>query len=132
MKTRFIAVLVILISLHSCKNETRVSEDVSKIQLNLTVQRFDREFAEAKPGDIPKLKQKFPYLFPKQYSDSVWIAKLKDTLQNEIFSEVNKTFPNFDKETEDLELFFKHVQGPVYHDFIVELDDFPGPGNTDP
>jgi gliding motility-associated lipoprotein GldB len=109
MKTRFIAVLVILISLHSCKNETRVSEDVSKIQLNLTVQRFDREFAEAKPGDIPKLKQKFPYLFPKQYSDSVWIAKLKDTLQNEIFSEVNKTFPNFDKETADLELFFKHV-----------------------
>ena len=112
MKTRFIAVLVILISLHSCKNETRVSEDVSKIQLNLTVQRFDREFAEAKPGDIPTLKQKFPYLFPKQYSDSVWIAKLKDTLQNEIFSEVNKTFPNFDAETADIELFFKHV---VYH-----------------
>jgi len=112
MKTRFIAVLVILFSFYSCKNETGVSEDISKIQLNLTVFRFDREFAEAKPGDIPKLKQKFPYLFPKQYSDSVWIAKLKDTLQNEIFSEVNKTFPNFDKETADIELFFKHV---VYH-----------------
>ena len=112
MKTRFIAVLVILFSFYSCKNETGVSEDISKIQLNLTVLRFDREFAEAKPGDIPKLKQKFPYLFPKQYSDSVWIAKLKDTLQNEIFSEVNKTFPNFDTETADIELFFKHV---VYH-----------------
>ena len=112
MKTRFIAVVVILFSFYSCKNETGVSEDISKIQLNLTVLRFDREFAEAKPGDIPKLKQKFPYLFPKQYSDSVWIAKLKDTLQNEIFSEVNKTFPNFDKETADIELFFKHV---VYH-----------------
>jgi len=37
---------------------------------------------------------------------------LKDTLQNEIFSEVNKTFPNFDAETADIELFFKHV---VYH-----------------
>jgi len=112
MKTRFIAVLVILFSFYSCKNETGVSEDISKIQLNLTVLRFDREFAEANPGDIPKLKQKFPYLFPKQYSDSVWIAKLKDTLQNEIFSEVNKTFPNFDAETADIELFFKHV---VYH-----------------
>lgn len=109
MKTRFIAVLVIFFSLHSCKNETGVSEDISKIPLNLKVLRFDREFAEAKPGDIPKLKQKFPYLFPKQYSDSVWIAKLKDTLQNEIFSEVNSTFPNFDKETADLKLFFKHA-----------------------
>ncbi len=95
MKTRFIAVLVILFSLYSCKNETGVSEDVSKIQLNLTVLRFDREFAEAKPGDIPKLKHKFPYLFPKQYSDSVWIAKLNDTLQNEIFSEVNADFSKF-------------------------------------
>lgn len=110
MKTRFIAVLVILFSsLHSCKNETGVSEDISRIPLNLTVLRFDQEFAEAKPGDIPKLKQKFPYLFPKQYSDSVWIAKLNDSLQNEIFNEVNGTFPNFDKETADLELLFKHV-----------------------
>ncbi|MGB5227113.1 MAG: gliding motility lipoprotein GldB [Eudoraea sp.] len=109
MKTRFIAVLIIFFSLHSCKNETGVSEDISKIPLNLKVLRFDREFAEAKPGDIAKLKQKFPYLFPKQYSDSVWIAKLKDTLQNEIFSEVNSTFPNFDKETADLKLFFKHA-----------------------
>ncbi len=109
MKTRFIAVLVILYSIYSCKNETRVSEDVSKIQLNLSVLRFDQEFAEAKPGDIPKLKQKFPYLFPKQYSDSVWIAKLKDSLQNELFSEVNEAFPNFANETADLELLFKHV-----------------------
>lgn len=109
MKTRFIAVLVILFSLYSCKNETRVSEDVSKIQVDLKVLRFDQEFEEAKPGDIPKLKQKFPYLFPQQYSDSVWIAKLKDTLQNELFSEVNGAFPNFDKETADLELLFKHV-----------------------
>lgn len=109
MKTRIIAVLVIFFSLHSCKNETGVSEDISRIPLNLTVLRFDGEFAEAKPGDIPKLKQKFPYLFPKQYSDSVWIAKLKDSLQNEIFSEVNGTFGSFDTETADLELFFKHV-----------------------
>ena len=109
MKTRIITVLVIFFSLHSCKNETGVSDDISRIPLNLTVLRFDREFAEAKPGDIPKLKQKFPYLFPKQYSDSVWIAKLKDSLQNEIFSEVNGTFGSFDTETADLELLFKHV-----------------------
>jgi len=59
MKTRIITVLVIFFSLHSCKNETGVSDDISRIPLNLTVLRFDREFAEAKPGDIPKLKQKF-------------------------------------------------------------------------
>jgi len=109
MKTRFFVVLFILFSCYSCKNETGVSEDVSKIQLNLTLIRFDKEFAEAKPEDIPILKHKFPYLFPKQYSDSVWIAKLTDTLQKEIYSEVNAEFPNFVKETADLELLFKHI-----------------------
>ena len=109
MKTRFFALLLILFSFYSCKNETGVSEDVSRIQLNLEVVRFDKEFAEANPGDIPALKHKFPYLFPKQYADSVWIAKLNDTLQKEIYSEVNAEFPNFVKETADLELLFKHV-----------------------
>lgn len=109
MKTRFFALLLILFSFYSCKNETGVSEDVSRIQLNLEVVRFDKDFAEAKPGDIPALKHKFPYLFPKQYADSVWIAKLNDTLQKEIYSEVNAEFPNFVKETADLELLFKHV-----------------------
>jgi gliding motility-associated lipoprotein GldB len=109
MKKRFIAVLVLLSAFQACKNETGVSEDVSAIQLNLNVLRFDKEFAEAKPEDIPILKQKYPYLFPKQYSDSVWIAKLEDTLQIELFNEVNTAFPNFEKETTDLELFFKHA-----------------------
>jgi len=109
MKKRFIALIVLLSVFQACKNETGVSEDVSAIQLNLQVLRFDKEFAEAKPEDIPNLKQKYPYLFPKQYSDSVWIAKLEDTLQIELFNEVNTAFPNFEKETTALELLFKHT-----------------------
>ena len=71
--------------------------------------RFDKQFAEANPGDIPALKNEFPYLFPEQYADSIWIAKLNDTLQMELYSEVNAEFSNFNKEKADLELFFKHV-----------------------
>ncbi|UCD62083.1 MAG: gliding motility lipoprotein GldB [Flavobacteriaceae bacterium] len=109
MKTRFFALLFIYFGFYSCKNDKEVSEDVSKIQINLAVMRFDRQFAEAKPEDIPVLKNEFPYLFPKQYSDSVWIARLNDTLQKELYNEVNAEFPNFAKETADLELLFKHI-----------------------
>lgn len=109
MKTRFFVLLFILFGVYSCKNESGVSEDVSKIRINLTVIRFDKQFAEAKPGDISLLKNEFPYLFPKQYSDSVWIAKLNDTLQKELYSEVNEEFPDFATETADLELLFKHA-----------------------
>lgn len=109
MKKILFAILVVLFTLQACKKEKKVSEDVSMIQLDLKVERFDREFTEAQPEDISKLKQKFPYLFPQQYSDSVWIAKMKDTLQIELSSEVKAVFPDFKQETEDLELLFKHT-----------------------
>ena len=109
MKTRFFALLFTLFGLYSCKNDKAVSEDVSKIRIDLAVLRFDKQFAEANPGDIPALKNEFPYLFPEQYADSIWIAKLNDTLQMELYSEVNAEFSNFSKEKADLELFFKHV-----------------------
>ena len=109
MKKILFTILVMFFTLQACKKEKKVSQDVSMIQLDLKVERFDREFAEAQPEDMAKLKQKFPYLFPKQYSDSVWIAKMKDTLQIELSSEVKAVFPDFKQETKDLELLFKHT-----------------------
>jgi len=35
---------------------------------------------------------------------------LQDTLQIEVFEEVEKSFPSFQREEEDLELLFKHIK----------------------
>lgn len=87
-----------------------MADEVAKINVDLKVSRFDREFAQAEPGDIPLLKKKYPYLFPVTYADSIWIAKLQDTIQLEVLDEVGKSFSDFDKEKEDLELLFKYVK----------------------
>lgn len=93
-----------------CKETDKREEEIANIPIDLEVFRFDREFAEAKPLDIPKLKSKYPYLFPAQFSDSIWVAKLTDTLQVELSGEVDKAFGSFEQEAESLESLFKHIK----------------------
>lgn len=93
-----------------CTDSDKVKKEIEKIEVDLDVARFDREFANAEPLDIPVLKKAYPYLFPAQYTDSVWVAKLQDSLQVELLSEVSTTFTDFSKEKEDLILLFKHIK----------------------
>lgn len=103
-------ILVMILSISSCGETDKTEEEVAKIPVDLKISRFDREFANASVDDIPKLKSKYPYLFPEQFPDSVWSAKLTDTLQIELSEEVAKEFGNFEQESADLESFFKHVK----------------------
>lgn len=104
------SVLIILPLFFSCNDSDKVAEDIAKVEVDLDIVRFDREFAKAETSDIPELKVEFPYLFPEQYTDSVWEAKLTDTLQIELLDEVGKAFPDFKEESEDLERLFQHIK----------------------
>ena len=110
MGKRIFMILLISSLFSACNDKEKVSEEIEKIEVDLKIARFDREFAKAEALDIPILKKAFPYLFPARYTDSVWVAKLQDTLQIELFDEVDKVFPDFKKETDDLELLFKHIK----------------------
>ena len=97
--------------------ETCIAKNVIKLtthfrlpDVELLVDRFDSEFAAATPESLPALKGKYPYLFPVQYADSIWVAKMKDTIQIELLSEVEKKFSDFSQEEESLELLFKHIK----------------------
>ncbi|WP_252737131.1 gliding motility lipoprotein GldB [Zobellia galactanivorans] len=106
----FFVIFTISTSFIGCKESVKLSEDVKKIKLDVQIDRFDKEFAAAQPEDLPVLKKKYPYLFPKQYSDSVWIAKMQDTVQVELLDEVEKAFSDFSEEEQSLELLFKHIK----------------------
>ena len=94
----------------SCQQGDKRAEEISKIPLDLSVERFDRQFAQAAVEDIPLLKGKYPYLFPEQFSDSIWKAKLQDTIQQELLSEVDKVFRDFGEEEAELISLFKHIK----------------------
>lgn len=92
-----------------CRENDNTAEDISKISIDFEVLRFDCEFAKATPSELPRLKLEYPYLFPEQYPDSIWIAKLTDTLQRELSAEVHKTFGTFEKESQALKSLFQHI-----------------------
>jgi len=108
MRKLIFAVLSISLLFFSCNNTDKVAAEVEKIPLELKVSRFDREFAGATPERLPELRKNFPYLFPAP--DSVWIAKMNDSLQIELFQEVGNTFNSFGDEEAGLTLLFKHIK----------------------
>jgi gliding motility-associated lipoprotein GldB len=92
----------------ACNDNDKLAGEIEKIHVDLNISRFDREFAHAQASDIPVLREKYPYLFPAP--DSVWVAKLSDTLQIELLSEVGKAYADFDAETFGLIQLFKHIK----------------------
>ncbi|MDT8415045.1 MAG: gliding motility lipoprotein GldB [Flavobacteriaceae bacterium] len=103
----FFCTLLIFIA---CNDENALEKKISRIDVPFQLQRFDIEFATSEAADLPVLKAKYPYLFPQQFADSVWIQKSNDPLFQELYWEVNQTFGDFEKETATLKSIFQHVK----------------------
>ncbi len=107
---KYFALALLGVFLFSCNDESKVEKEIEKIPINVEIIRFDKEFAEATPETLPKLKAEFPAFFPEQYSDSIWVEKLTDTLQKQLESEVLKAFPNDEALEEVLVPLFQHIK----------------------
>lgn len=93
----------------SCNEEAEIEKEIAKVSVDFELVRFDRKFAKATPNDLNLLKEQYPKLFPKQFADSVWIAKMNDTIQQEINTEVGKAFPSFENKKTELHSLFQHI-----------------------
>ena len=112
-----------------CKTDPEIPESITGIPIEIELKRFDRDLARTKPESLPSLKRTYPYLFPERYPDSVWIAKLADTLQRALLTEVDRVFGDMKKEQDEITLFYKHlryyfpqVQVPDLVTVISEVD----------
>ncbi len=102
----FITFLLFL-AFAACNETDKIEAEISKIPVDLNLVRFDKEFDELVPDELGNLKEKYPYLFPAP--DSVWLAKLTDSLQIVLRTSVRNEFSDFDREAADLESLYKHV-----------------------
>jgi len=112
---KYFLFLVCSIVLLSCHQENALEAEISKIQLDVEIERFDKLFAQTTESDLPKLKQAYPFLFPKRIADSVWVEMLTDTLQQEILTEVQNKFADFDKVELEIRKFYQHLK---YYDKV--------------
>lgn len=105
----FCFLVFVVILFYGCKDENKLSQEISKIPIDIEVNRFDQEFANVTSESLQQLKTKYSYLFPEQYADSVWLTKVKDTLQIELTEEVNKVFNDFEAQKADLDQLYQHI-----------------------
>ena len=92
-----------------CSNSKKIDPEIEKIPLEIKFDRFDLKFASIEKKEFQNFKKKYNYLFPSQFSDSVWLKRKNDTIQIMLQNEVNKIFPtlrNIEKEAENI---FKHL-----------------------
>jgi gliding motility-associated lipoprotein GldB len=106
---RFLILSIFLFSILSCKKETINKVDISSIQVTVVIDRFEEKFYDATEQTLPALKNEYPFLFPVQNPDSVWLNRIKNEEENELFVESQKVFGDFKNEKVVLESLFKHV-----------------------
>jgi gliding motility-associated lipoprotein GldB len=102
--------LLLILTGIGCDSKSGLEKEIEAIPLDITIERFDKIFGAASVSDLPKLKQDFPIFFPEQFADSIWIARINDTLQQQLHEEVNKEFPNELELVEDLMSLFQHIK----------------------
>ena len=94
----------------SCDKDSKLENEISNIEVDFIIERFDKAYMEANPRDLPKLKQAYPFLFSKHVSDSIWIERINDSLQDQLLSEVDKAYSDLKPIKEDLTSLFQHLK----------------------
>ena len=80
---------IVLYCFFSCSDKKNNEKEISEIQVDFSVKRYEVDFYNATYETLPKVKQKYPYLFPNEFTDSLAFAKINDQQEQELFRETS-------------------------------------------
>jgi gliding motility-associated lipoprotein GldB len=115
---KFIGGLVILLLVVSCKREITKQIDVSGIDVEVSIDRFEQKFYSTTEESLPELKSEYPFLFPVQNPDSVWLNRINNDDEIALFKEAQFVFEDFSTEKTQMENLFRHIK--YYHSTFKE------------
>ncbi|MGK0413488.1 MAG: gliding motility-associated lipoprotein GldB [Polaribacter sp.] len=104
------AFLIVLYLFFSCSDKNEANIDLSKINVDFSVERYDIDFYTASKETLPSIKYKYPYLFPEEFVDSVSLLKINDSQEQELFLETQKVYKDFSFQEGQITSLFKHVK----------------------
>jgi gliding motility-associated lipoprotein GldB len=107
---KILSIIVIISLVLSCETEDKLEKEIAKIDVTVNVERFDKLFAKVTPNTLPELKKDYPFMFSKNYNDSIWIARINDTLEQLLNREVAKAFENNISFEGEVESLFQHIK----------------------
>lgn len=126
---KFLVLFTLVFAIVSCEKKSKVEKAVEEIPVEVKVVRFDKAFFESKPEELANLKAEYPFFFPDGNDDKVWIEKMQNKDWQALYSEVQKKYGNFGKQTTEIEDLFKHIKyyfptviTPTIYTVIGEMD----------
>ncbi len=84
--------------------------DVSGIDVEVLINRYEVDFYKSNTGNLPLLKHKYPYLFPRSFSDSLAISKMSNKEEIDLFNETQKIYNDISDLELQLSSLFKHIK----------------------
>ncbi|HLV13780.1 MAG TPA: gliding motility lipoprotein GldB [Xanthomarina sp.] len=105
----FSVLFLVLISVFSCKKDSKVEKEIASIPIEYNIERFDKIFGETTEENLVETKRAYPFMFSEKYTDSFWIAKVHDTLQQQLTKETARVFPELNKEKKEITQLFQHL-----------------------
>ena len=105
-----VSLFVFFLLIFACNTEKNFEEEIAKIPMDIKVERFDKLFSDMSLDNLPKLKQDYPFMFAKKYTDSFWIERAHDTMQIKLQEEVFEAYPEFEEEEKDSKSLFQHIK----------------------
>ena len=108
--TKNLTLFAVFFILFACDKKSEVEKAVEEIPVEVAVERFDKAFYESSPSQLQQLKAKYPYFFPPDTPDQVWVEKLQDPLWQELYNEVKNKYPTFEEQQAEIESLVKHIK----------------------
>ena len=105
----YLILFIFFIAFTACEKKNATEKAIEEIPVKLEVDRFDKKFFETKPENLQDLKNNYPFFFPGD-DNSMWRERMTDPQWRELYSEVEKKYKNFDKETSNIEELVKHIK----------------------
>ena len=119
----------LLLFLNSCQKEVKNNIDTSFIEVDFMINRFEQDFYNYKGENLQALKKEYPLLLPQNTPDSVWIAKIKDNDEQELYKETQKLFSSFSDIELELKSLFQYIT--YYNPMFNPPDIITGLSNID-
>jgi gliding motility-associated lipoprotein GldB len=108
---KYIMALLALATFVSCDKKSKVEKAIEETPpVSLKVNRFEKAFFDAKPNELGALKAEYPFFFPPETPDNVWIERMQNPQWRELYTEVEKKYSNFGKQTNEIDELFQHIK----------------------
>jgi gliding motility-associated lipoprotein GldB len=104
-----LSIFIISLILLSCKNENKSGIDVSNVEVDFSIERFEEAFYNTTSQSLINVKKNYPLLFPKAVPDSVWLAKINNKDEQELFQETQAVYSDFKEIKKQFTSLFKHI-----------------------